>query len=332
MSHHRSQITGTGSHLPTRIVPNQELEKLLNTTGAWIKEKIGIEERRFAAIGEGPSDLAVKAAEEALKAANKKSTDVDCILFATSTSDYCAPGSGVLLQKKLGCHRIPAFDINNTSPGFLFALEMGDNFIKSGKYACILVVGAEVHSTALDMTSRGRMMSVIFGDGAGAVVLEPTEAPHGILSTRLHSDGSHFDKLWCEAPASVLNPRITPELVAEGRASPTMDGRYVFSHAVDYMSLVCEEILIEQEFAAKDLDWVVPHQANLRIIEEIATRLQVPMKKVVTTIQKTGNTSAASIPVALDSAVRAGKITKGNLLLLTSFGSGFSWGAGLVRW
>lgn len=330
--HQRTQITGTGSYLPERIVRNAELEPVLKTTDQWIRDKIGIEERRYAALGEGPSDLAVKACQAALKAAGKKPSDVDCILFATSTPDYCAPGSGVLLQTKLGCHRIPAFDVHNTSPGFLFALEMGDSFIRSGKYACILVVGAEVHSTALDLTERGRMMSVIFGDGAGAVVLEPTEAPHGILSTRLHSDGRHFDKLWCEAPASVLNPRITPELVSNGRASPTMDGRYVFEHAVEYMSLACEELLVEQGFDVKNLDWMIPHQANLRIIEAIAERLKAPMEKVVVTIQKTGNTSAASIPIALDRAVRDGKVTKGNLLLLTSFGSGFSWGAGLMRW
>ncbi|EKD42478.1 MAG: hypothetical protein ACD_73C00141G0007, partial [uncultured bacterium] len=195
-----------------------------------------------------------------------------------------------------------------------------------------LVMGAEVHSTALDMTPRGRMMSVIFGDGAGAVILQATDAPHQILATKLHSDGTHFDKLWCEAPASLYHPWLTPELIEQGRIHPTMDARYVFEHAVNFMSLVCEEILVETNYKNTDINWVIPHQANLRIIEAIASKLEVPVEKVALTIQKYGNTSSASIPVTLDEWVRAGKIRPGDLILMTSFGSGFSWGATLIKW
>lgn len=330
--HLRSHITGTGSFVPPRIVPNKELEAQLHTTDAWIREKIGIEARRFVDKGVGTSDLALQAAKKALEAAELQSSDIDCILVATSTPDYQSPGVGTLLQHKLGCHKIPAFDIHNTSPGFIFALELGDQLIRAEKYQCVLVVGAEVHSTALDMTERGRMISVIFGDGAGAVILEPTEGNHGLLATRLHSDGTYFDKLWCEAPGSLFHPWITPQMIVEGKAAPAMDGRFIFEKAIHSMGLVCEEVLVEQNLTEADIAHVIPHQANLRIIETVAKNLKIPMKKVHTTIQKYGNTSSASIPITLDEAIRAGQIKKDELILMTSFGSGLSWGAGLVRW
>lgn len=330
--HYHSQIIATGSYVPPRVVTNKDLEPLLNTTDAWIREKIGIEERRYVGIDTGTSDLAVAAARKALSKANLKPADIDCIVMATSTPDHQSPGAGVLVQQKLGCRKIPAYDIHNTSPGFLFALEMGDAFIKSGKYETILVLGAEVHSTALDMTPRGRMMSVIFGDGAGAVILQSTDSPHHILATKLHSDGTHFNKLWCEAPASLYHPWINPELIEQGCIHPTMDGRHVFEHAVNYMSLVCEEILVQQNLKNSDINWVIPHQANLRIIETIVQKLEIPLQKVALTIQKYGNTSSASIPITIDEWASAGNVKKNDLLLLTSFGSGYSWGAGLIRW
>lgn len=329
---HFSQIIATGSYVPPRIVTNKDLEPLLNTQDSWINEKIGIEERRYVSIGVGTSDLAVEAARNALVQAQLKPTDLDCIILATSTPDYQSPGAGVLVQEKLGCHKIPAFDIHNTSPGFVFALELGDSLIKSGKYQTILVVGAEVHSTALDMSEKGRLMSVIFGDGAGAVILKPTESPHHIISTKLHSEGKHAQKLWCEAPASLYHPWISPALIAEGRTHPTMDGRHVFEHAVNYMSLVSEELLIEQEITTEEINWVIPHQANKRIINAIAQRLNVPLSKVALTIQKYGNTSSASIPITLDEVNRAHKLQKNDLILIMSFGSGYSWGAALIRW
>lgn len=327
-----SQITGTGSYLPQRIVTNDDLSRFFTTSDAWIRENIGIEERRFVEKGVGASDLALQASLFALKKAGKTPEDIDAIVFATSTPDFQAPGSGVLLQNKLGCHKIPAFDVHNTSPGFLFALDLADGLIKSKKYSCILIVGSEVHSTGLDFSDRGRKMSVIFGDGAGAVVLEPTEEPHGVLSLKLHSDGQYFDKLWCEAPASKYHPRLTPQMIEDGKIYPTMDGKFVFENAVKCMSLACEEILAENNLDITKVDWLIPHQANLRIIEAVGKKLSIPTEKVVTNIQKYGNTSSASIPIALDEAVSLGKIQKGHLLLLTSFGSGFSWGAGLVKW
>ncbi|OGQ07769.1 MAG: hypothetical protein A3G32_03235 [Deltaproteobacteria bacterium RIFCSPLOWO2_12_FULL_40_28] len=316
MKHLRAQIVATGSYVPSRVVPNSELEVSLHTTNEWIRSKIGIKERRYAEPDIGPADLALHAAIQALKTANREARDIDCILFATTTPEYEAPGSGVLLQDKLGCRRIPAFDVHNTSPGFLFALELGDSLIRSGKYECILVAAGEVLSPRLDMTEAGRLMSVIFGDGAGCVLLEATEGPHGILATKLHSDGVHYNKLWCEGPHTY----------------PTMDGPFVFKHAVTSMSLVAKEILIEQGIESNQLTHIIPHQANLRIIETIADQLKIPMAKVKTTIQKYGNTSAASIPITLDETVRAGLVKPNDLILTMSFGSGFSWGAGLIRW
>ncbi|MBI2340413.1 MAG: ketoacyl-ACP synthase III [Deltaproteobacteria bacterium] len=332
MLHLRSLITGAGSYLPPRVVTNAELAKKFNTTDEWIREKIGIRERRYVDKGVGTSDLALEASKKALEAAEKKPADVDCIIFATSTPDYFAPGSGVLLQKKLGCRKIPAFDIRNTSPGFLFSLELADSMIRIGKYQCILVIAAEVHSTGLDFSDRGRMMSVIFGDGAGAVVLEPTEGNHGILTTRLRSDGTYYDKLWCEAPASLYHPRIAPTMIEEGKVYPTMDGKFVFENAVQLMSLVSQEVLVEQNLTVDQIQHVIPHQANLRIIEAIAERMQIPMEKVHHNIETRGNTNSATIPILLDETLRAGKIAEGDLILMMSFGSGFSWGAGLMRW
>lgn len=332
MKHYRALITGTGSFLPPKIVTNQELAARVGSSDEWIVEKVGIRERRYVEKGTGPSDLALEAAKKALTAAEKKPTDVDCILLATTTPDYCAPGSGVLLQHKLGCHKIPAYDVHNTSPGFLFSLELADSLIQTGKYGCILVVAAEVMSTGLDFSERGRLMTSIFGDGAGAVLLEPTEGNHGILTTRLHSDGEYYNKLWCEAPASLQQPRITEEMIRDGRIYPTMDGPLVFEQAVKSMSLAAEEVLVSQNLSVEDVDHVVPHQANLRIIEKIAKNLEAPMEKVCLTIERYGNTSAASIPITLDESVRSGRIKEGDLVLMMSFGSGFSWGASLVRW
>jgi len=332
LQHFRTQITGTGSFLPPRIVTNKELEAQLKTTDQWIQEKIGIKQRRYVDKGVGTSDLAVEAAKKALEAAGKKVGDIDCIIAATSTPDYCAPGIGVLIQNKLGCHKIPAYDVHNASPGFIFSLELGDSLIRSGKYQCILIVAAEVHSTALDFSEKGRLMSVIFGDGAGAVVLEPTESKHGILGTRLHSDGAYFDKLWCEAPSSLHHPRLTKEMIDEGKIFPTMDGRVVFENAVHLMSLVAEEVLVTHNHSVNDISFVLPHQANLRIIEAIAKRLEVPMDKVLRNIENVGNTNAATIPILLDEAVRQKRIKEGDLLLSMSFGSGFSWGSALIRW
>lgn len=332
MSHFYSQIIATGSYLPPRIVPNSELVKLFTTTDTWIKEKIGIEERRYVDEGVGTSDLAVKASQNALKNAGLTAFDIDAIVFATSSPDYCAPGAGVLLQQKLGCHKIPAFDVRNTSPGFLFSLELADSLIKCGKYETVLVVGAEVHSTGLDFTDRGRLMSVLFGDGAGAVILQRTLSEHHIISTKLHSDGTHYNKLWCEGPSSLNHPRITQKMIEDGKIYPTIDGPFIFEQSVSHMSMACESLLAEQDLDIPDIDWVIPHQANLRIIKNLAKHMEIPMERVIHNIEKVGNTSSASIPIAMDEANSKGLLKKNNLIMLTSFGSGFSWGAALVRW
>ncbi len=330
-------IRGAGFAVPDRVVPNRELEALLQTTDAWIREKIGIRERRYVVPGEGTSDLATRAAKEALAMAGLGPSDLEAIVVATATPDYDVPGVGVLVQDKLGAPPIPAYDVSNSSPGFLFAMEMAAALLLSGRYRRILVIGAEVHSTGLDFSPRGRLMSVIFGDGAGALVLERVEGDESektksaAVETLLFSEGRHFDKLWCEAPSSRPEKRITPQMIAEGRVYPQMDGRFIFQEAVARMVAACEALLGRMGLKQSDIDWVVPHQANLRIIETLAARLSVPMACVVTTIERYGNLSSASIPVALAEAWRAGRLKRGDRVLCPSFGSGFSWGAMVLR-
>lgn len=333
----RVQIAGVGYAVPDRVVTNAELASRFNTSDEWIREKIGIRERRFVSPGEGTSDLAVRAAREALKKAHWQPHDVEAIVIATSTPDYAVPGAGVLVQDKLGCRPIPAFDIHNSSPGFLFAMETATALLESCRYRKLLVIGAEVHSTGLDFSDRGRMMSVIFGDGAGAFALERMDAAPSSsrrlssIPTLLYSDGKYFDKLWCEAPASLYHPRLTREMIAAGRIYPTMDGPFIFKEAVAKMSAACEALLEANRICVDDLDWVVPHQANLRIIEALGEKLHVPREKIVTTIDRFGNLSAASIPVAFACAEEDGRLKRGDLVLCPSFGSGLSWGAMLIE-
>lgn len=327
-----SKIISTGSYVPPRIVPNSEIASLLDTNDEWIRDKIGIESRRYVDEGETCSDLALKASQKALDRCGLKSTDIDAILFATATPDHFAPGGGTLLQQKLGCRRIPAFDIRNTSPGFLFALDLGDQMIRAGKYETVLVVGAEVHSTALDMSPRGRLMSVIFGDGAGAVILKKSEDRPGIKELKLYSDGTHYDKLWCEAPGSKFDPHVSQKLIEEGKVFPTMDGRFVFQNAVELMTEASLEVLQNQKLSIDQIDHVIPHQANIRIIKTIGENLNIPLEKVGLTISKYGNTSAASIPITLDEMNDEGKLKSGDHILTMSFGSGLSWVAGIIEW
>jgi 3-oxoacyl-[acyl-carrier-protein] synthase-3 len=328
----KTKIIGTGSYLPPRIVKNSEIADQLETTDEWIQEKIGIIERRYVDDTESTSDLAYKACQNALENAGKSPQDVKAIIAATATPDHFAPGIGTLVQDKLGCDTIPAFDVRNTSPGFLFALDLADQLIQAGKYDCILVVGAEVHSTCLDMSKRGRLMSVIFGDGAGAVVVEKSKDENGILDLKLHSNGKYYDKLWCEAPGAKFHPFISQDLIDQGIAYPSMDGRFIFENAVKLMSEVSSQLLETHQLSSKDIDHVIPHQANLRIIKEIGKKFEIDQSKIGLTIQKYGNTSAASIPITLDEMNRNQKINSGDLILTMSFGSGFSWVSGLIRW
>jgi len=326
-----SKIIATGSYLPKRVVTNDDLAGLMTTSDEWIREKIGTRERRFAANGEGASDLALKASESALKQAGLKPSDLDAIVFATSTPDYHAPGSGILLQNKLGCSEIPAFDVRNTSPGFLYSLDLADGLIKTKRYKTILVVASEVHSTGLDFSDRGRMMAVIFGDGAGCFILQATDEDRGLKDFILHSNGKDFNKLWCEGPSSLRNPRVTQAQIEEGIFFPTIDGRYVFQHSVKNMTAVVQEILSKHHMTVDDIDWLIAHQANLRIIKEVGKNLGIDLKKVPTNIETHGNTNSASIPILFDEQLQAGRIKSGDKIVITSFGSGFCWGAGLIE-
>lgn len=327
-----SHIVATGSYLPSRIVTNDDLAKIFSTSDEWIKEKTGICERRFAALGEGVSDMAFEATKKALSQANLTSKDLDGIIFATSTPEYQAPGSAFLLQNKLECGEIFGWDIRNTSPGFLAALELADGLIARGRYKRLLVVASEVHSTALDFSDRGRLMSVIFGDGCGCFILEQNDTQKGILDVNLFGMGSGYDKLWCQLPSSLIEGRINSEQIEQGLHHPQMDGRAVFENAVDKMSDAIIKLLVKNKMNVADLDWFVPHQANLRIIESIGQRINVDFSKMIVNIERVANTSSASIPLAFDEAVRAGHIQRGDKILVSTFGSGFSWGAGLIEY
>ena len=323
-------ILGTGSFLPDNIVTNHDLAKKFSTSDKWIKEKIGITERRYVTSGMGVSDMASAAAKKALTNAGINVLDLDAIVFATATPDYNAPGSGVLLQDKLGCKNIPAFDVRNTSPGFLYGLDVADGLIATSRYQTILVVGAEAHSTMLDFSDKGRMMAVIFGDGAGCFILKATKDPVGLIDIILHAEGKHYNKLWCEGPSALKNPRISKALCDTEIFYPQMDGRYVFDHAVRFMADAINELLKRNKLELANIDLFISHQANLRIINAIGKKLNIPTAKVPTNIHKYGNTSSASIPILYDEMMSAGKIKPKQKIVCMSFGSGFCWGAGLI--
>ncbi len=317
----RSRITGTGSYLPAKLVTNRDLEALVETSDDWIVSRTGIRERHIAAEGEFASDLALHACRGALAAAGRSAADVDLIVLATSTPDMVFPSSACLLQAKLGVKKGAAFDIQAVCSGFVYALATADLFIRSGRHRCALVVGAEVFSRILDWKDRGTC--VLFGDGAGAVVLEASEEP-GILSSHLHADGSY---------ASILN---TPGHVSGGavQGDPTlkMDGGAVFKLAVRVLEESAREALAANGYGVPDLDIYIPHQANVRIVSHVAKKLGLAESKCIVTVDRHANTSAASIPLALDVAVRDGRVNKGHLVLLQGVGGGFTWGSVLLRY
>ncbi len=327
----RAAILGLGQYVPDKVVTNHDLAKLFDTSDEWIRQRTGIVERRYVDGNVGASDLAVPAAKQAVAAAGLQLSDIDFIIFATLSADYQFPGSACLLQDNLGLPGIPALDIRNQCSGFLYSLSVADSFIRNGAYKNILIVGAEVHSTALEFTNRGRDVTVIFGDGAGAVVLGPTEEDRGILSVHLHADGRYAKDLWIEIPASRYNPRMTKEHIDEGRHYPKMNGRRVFKMAVEKLPEVINEALSANGYTTADIDLLVPHQANLRINEFVGQLLDIPQEKIFNNIQRYGNTTAASIPIALNEAILKGKAKKGDLVMLAAFGSGFTWGSCLLR-
>ncbi|MBD3655567.1 beta-ketoacyl-ACP synthase III [Marinobacter sp.] len=319
-----ARIAGTGSYLPENVVTNKDLEQQVETTDQWIRERTGIEQRHIAADGETTVDLAEKACRLAIEAAGIEAGDIDLIVFATSTPDKIFPSSACILQARLGIHGCPAFDIQAVCSGFVYALSVADKFIKTGSSKKALVVGAEVFSRIINWKDRGTC--VLFGDGAGAVVLETSEET-GILSTHIHADGQYEELL--HVPCGISNGL---ERVMAGEAFVEMKGNEVFKVAVNTLGKIVDETLEANQMEKSDIDWLVPHQANLRIISATAKKLNMSMDQVVVTVNKHGNTSAASIPLALDAAVRDGRIKRGEVVLLEAFGGGFTWGSALLRY
>ena len=315
-----SRIAGTGSYLPAKVITNHELEKMVDTTDEWIRTRTGIERRHVAAEGETTVDLAEHAARRALEAAGVSPAEVDFIAFGTTTPDLIFPNCGTLLQQRLGCRGAPAFSVETACAGFMYALSIADKYVRCGEARRALVIGAETLSRITDWSDRAT--AVLFADGAGAVVLEPAATP-GVLSTHLHSDGEYRDLLYC---GSGVSKGFEPKLAIR------MAGSEVFKIAVTKLGQVVDETLAANGLDRTALDWLVPHQANIRIIQATARKLELPMERVIVTVQEHGNTSAASVPLALDVAVRDGRIRCGELLLLEAFGGGFTWGSALVRY
>jgi 3-oxoacyl-[acyl-carrier-protein] synthase-3 len=329
----RTIFSGIGHYLPEKVVTNQYFEKILETSDEWIQERTGIKERRWVNEGETVSGLALKATELALQRAQMEPQDIDLIIFASMESDVVFPGGGCFLQQKLEIPGVPSMDIRNQCSGFVYGLAVADQFIQTGMYKTILLVGSEIQSTGLDITTRGRDMAVLFGDGAGAAVLTASDDPErGVIVSKLHADGRFTDKLWGEWPSITHHPRVTPEMLDTDRIYPKMEGRYVFKHAVTRFPEVIREALDAAELTIDEVDLVVPHQANMRITEAVAQRLGIGMDKVYSNIHKYGNTTAATIPICLSEAVGEGRIKEGSLVALASFGSGFTWASSLVRW
>ncbi len=328
-----TRIAGVGHYLPERVVTNTDLEKYMETSDEWIKERTGISERRWITEGESVSGMGQKASEMALERAGLNAQDVDLIIFATMASDHEFPGAGCFMQEKMELPGVPALDIRNQCSGFLYGLSVADQFIKTGMYKTILLVGAEIQSTGLDLSTRGRDMAVLFGDGAGAAVLvAEDDLNRGVLTTHLHADGRYAKKLWEEFPSSMHNPRVAKEMLEGDGIYPKMEGRYVFKHAVTKFPEVIHEALDAAGCKINDVDLVVPHQANLRITEAVAQRLGIGMDKMYSNIHKYGNTTAATIPICLSEARAEGKIKDGDLVAMAAFGSGFTWASALVRW
>ncbi|HEU5041225.1 MAG TPA: beta-ketoacyl-ACP synthase III [Gemmatimonadales bacterium] len=328
----RSRFLGTGLAVPDRVVTNDELSSIMDTSDEWIRTRTGIQERRWVNEGETGADLALAATRRALEAAGLAPGDLDAIVYATSTPDHFAPGNGVFLQRMLGVGTIPAIDIRTQCSGFVYALSVADAWIRCGQYRHVLVVGAEIQSTGLEVSTKGRNTAVIFADGAGAAVLGPSDGEQGILAFDLHSEGAYAEKLWVDSPGSMYHPRVSAEHIAEGRHFLDMDGKEVFRHAVSRMPESVRAVLATTGHTTADLTLLVPHQANLRISEMMQRALGLRDDQVYNNIQHYGNTTAATIPIALDECVRAGRVRSGDLVVMTAFGSGFLWGSAAVRW
>jgi 3-oxoacyl-[acyl-carrier-protein] synthase-3 len=328
-----SRFLGTGFAVPDRVVTNDELSRLMDTTDEWIRTRTGIQERHWVNEGETGVDLAHRATQRALEMAGLAAGDLDAIVYATSSPDHFAPGNGVYLQRLLGISTIPALDVRAQCSGFIYALSVADAWIRTGQFRHILVVGSEIQSTGLDLSTGGRHVAVIFADGAGAVILGPAESEDGgILAFDLHSEGALAEKLWVDSPGSMYHPRVSPEHLQTGRQYLEMDGREVFRHAVVRMPESVRAVLAATGEPLDQLSLLLAHQANLRISEVLQKDLGLRDDQVYNNIMWYGNTTAATIPIALDECVRGGRLKRGDLLVMTAFGSGFLWGSAAVRW
>jgi 3-oxoacyl-[acyl-carrier-protein] synthase III len=329
----RTEFIATGFHVPDRVVTNDDLSALMDTSDEWIVQRSGIKTRHWVEDGETGVTLARQAALQALAKAGMKATELDCIVYCTCTPDHFEPGNGVFLQRELGLRDVPAIDVRNQCSGFIYGLSVADAWIRTGQYRRVLLVGAEVHSRGLDRTTRGRDTAVLFGDGAGVAILGPTEEDgRGILSTHLYADGRHAEKLWVDAPGLAHDPYISEELLRQGKHRAVMEGKEVFKYASVLMPRSVATALAANGLAAADITLLVPHQANLRITEMVQKATGLRDDQVYSNIQKYGNTTAASIPIALHEALCEGRLKRGDVLVLTAFGSGFTWASAVVRW
>jgi 3-oxoacyl-[acyl-carrier-protein] synthase III len=330
---YRSRIAGIGMSVPSRVVTNHELATKMETSNDWIIERTGIEERRWVSPGETGAQLASAASREAIERAGIQPKDIDLIVYATLSPDFNFPGTAVFVQRELGLKEIACLDIRQQCTGFIYGLSIADAYIRAGMFKNILLIGSEIHSTGLDISTAGRDVTVLFGDGAGAVVVSrATDDRHMILSTHVHADGSEAEILWTEYPASARNPRITLEAMQERKHYPVMNGKKVFKHAVTRMPAAIMEGMIANGLKLDDIDMVIPHQANLRINQMVAKMIGLPDERMHNNIQKYGNTTAASIPICMHEAIELGKIKPGNLVCLVAFGAGLTWGSAFLRY
>lgn len=327
-------ISGTGHYVPPKVVTNLDLEKVMNTTDEWIQQRSGIVERHYAEEGIGSSDLATQAALRAIEDAQIDKTEIDLIIAATLSPDHYFPGIGVLVQAKLGLFEVGAMDVRNQCSGFIYALSAASGYIQAGMYKKILIVAAEIQSSNLDYSDDGRDLAVLFGDGGGAVIIEPNEKDdgRGVLSTHLFSDGRFATELWMDSPSPKDRPTFYPEFLEDKRHFPKMNGKMVFKNASEKMPKAVQIALKHNGLTIEDVDHLIPHQANDRISLMVAKILQIPVEKVIRNIDRFGNTTAASIPIALDESVKSGRIQQGDTIVLTAFGSGFTWASAVIKW
>ena len=328
----RSRILGVGMSVPKTIVTNDDLAQKMETSNEWIVERTGIEQRRWVVEGETGASMGAAAGKEAIEKSGLEPKDIDLIILATLSPDFNFPGTGVFVQRELGLREIPCLDIRQQCTGFIYGLSIADAYIRTGMFKNVLLIGTEVHSTGLDVSTAGRDVTVLFGDGAGAVVISrATDDKHMILSTHIHADGADAEILWTEYPASARHPRISAEAMAERKHFPTMNGKRVFKHAVTRMPEAINEGLAANGLTLADVDMMIPHQANLRINQMVAQQIGMPVEKTHNTIMKYGNTTAASIPMCLHDAIEIGKVQPVQLICFVAFGAGLTWGSAFVR-